>query len=704
MHRKTTSPVAEMGVLLAALLASFTCGAPAAEQPSEERAKTGSISGRVVDASGAPLAGARVWLRTYDGKTRLLGPAISKSSVDPAGQFRFAGLADASYIIAAEGDGLATSRFNTILQDAQNQKFDISLRAPIEALVQFRDESGKPIQGVALRQVFCQDGNGKLRIWSDCWQALGLSPKLSDHEGRLSLPALPEKTLILEAVFDRIGYAPVKIKDVQIAPGEIATVTMKPGLTITFNVAPASDGRRITDARLKLLRDDDDDNPSEIYNYRIPIVNGIAKLTIEPGKYRAVRLEHDGYFISPAFANGLEPLEVGPGHNDHFEFKPLAKVKVSGRVLSAGDNQPIKGAWVQADVPNAPFDEWRSAGAEDVDPDGRFTLNVPAGPIHLSAAADRYLMDKPWIDTEVGQNGSVLPDIKLHPTPTITGRVVDSDGQPVAGAILRFRGYFQFHRHPPAATDKDGRFEFQLEKVPQDFDSTTGELAWRSPLDVCDPVRPLSTRVELDLSKPEAISNLTIVLRPESFDDFLRRAEQPTTDWEKKLEVERQDYLATRKSIGGQPAPPLDGAQWFNTENPAMSLADFHGKYVLLVFWAVWCGPCHADFPDVKLLNETYKDRGLAVIGVHDNSVDADSVGQHAKEQGLTFPIVVDRRDGAILDAYKRIGAVSGFPSYVLIGPDGKIVEADLLAMYKFELIRKYLFGTKPSRENEGDQ
>src|SRR5262249_14484743 len=147
---------------------------------------------------------------------------------------------------------------------------------------------------------------------------------------------------------------------------------------------------------------------------------------------------------------------------------------------------------------------------------------------------------------------------------------------------------------------------------------------------------------------------------------------------------------------------PLDGAAWYNTDYPQTSLADFRGKYVLLDFWAVWCGPCHADFPDVKLLNQTYKDRGLVVIGVHDNSVDADSVKQHAKEQGLTFPIVVDRRDGAILDAYKKIGAVSGFPSYVLIGPDGKIVQADFLSMYKFEYIRKHLFGNGDANHSAG--
>jgi hypothetical protein len=60
------------------------------------------------------------------------------------------------------------------------------------------------------------------------------------------------------------------------------------------------------------------------------------------------------------------------------------------------------------------------------------------------------------------------------------------------------------------------------------------------------------------------------------------------------------------------------------------------------------------------------------------------------------FPIVVDHADGRILNAYRELG-VQGFPSYILIGPDGNILENDratdgpLLRLFKLELLRKYV-------------
>jgi thiol-disulfide isomerase/thioredoxin len=67
-----------------------------------------------------------------------------------------------------------------------------------------------------------------------------------------------------------------------------------------------------------------------------------------------------------------------------------------------------------------------------------------------------------------------------------------------------------------------------------------------------------------------------------------------------------------------------------------VTLSDYRGKnYVLVDFWATWCGPCRAEFPALKVAQEKYKNKGLVILGV---SIDADYVKWKTKlaEPGFT--------------------------------------------------------------------
>jgi peroxiredoxin len=88
-----------------------------------------------------------------------------------------------------------------------------------------------------------------------------------------------------------------------------------------------------------------------------------------------------------------------------------------------------------------------------------------------------------------------------------------------------------------------------------------------------------------------------------------------------------------------QPAPDftledLDG-------NP-VRFSDFRGKPVVLNFWATWCGPCRAEIPHVDALYNKYKDRGLVVIGVNNES-DHAKVKAFAEEQ-ISYSVLLDGR------------------------------------------------------------
>jgi peroxiredoxin len=98
-------------------------------------------------------------------------------------------------------------------------------------------------------------------------------------------------------------------------------------------------------------------------------------------------------------------------------------------------------------------------------------------------------------------------------------------------------------------------------------------------------------------------------------------------------------------------------------------LADYSGKVLLLDFWATWCGPCKVEIPGFVALYETYKARGLEVVGV----VVLDEFAKakpFAEQYKMTYPVVngIDRGD---LD--EAFGPFFGLPTTFLIARDGRI-------------------------------
>ena len=98
-------------------------------------------------------------------------------------------------------------------------------------------------------------------------------------------------------------------------------------------------------------------------------------------------------------------------------------------------------------------------------------------------------------------------------------------------------------------------------------------------------------------------------------------------------------------------------------------LKDFRGRYVLLNFWATWCGPCKLEMPSLESLYRKYQGRKLEVVGVSNDIFGEKVVKPYVEAQGLTFPVLLDPG----LDVSNSFRVMS-LPTTYLIDPEGNII------------------------------
>jgi peroxiredoxin len=122
----------------------------------------------------------------------------------------------------------------------------------------------------------------------------------------------------------------------------------------------------------------------------------------------------------------------------------------------------------------------------------------------------------------------------------------------------------------------------------------------------------------------------------------------------------------------GQPAPEIALP---NPEGQVIKLSSLRGKYVLLDFWAKWCGPCRQENPNVVRVYQKYKDKGFTVFGVSLDRKKEDWL-QAIKEDNLTWTHVSDLKYWQS-DAAK-IYNITGIPFSLLLDPNGVIIAKNL--------------------------
>jgi len=148
---------------------------------------------------------------------------------------------------------------------------------------------------------------------------------------------------------------------------------------------------------------------------------------------------------------------------------------------------------------------------------------------------------------------------------------------------------------------------------------------------------------------------------------------KPSFEQEAQFLLQYFQQKAAAKKMEGLVSPSFD---YENHKGGKTKLEDLRGKYVYIDVWATWCGPCIAEIPHLKKVEEKYHGKNIEFVSI---SVDVEKDYEKWKK------MVTDKQLGGVQlyadknwtsDFIKAFG-INAIPRFILIGPDGKVIKAD---------------------------